>query len=109
MNKTSVLILLLAAQLLGGCVEPTLVVGQPGKSRPSEEVSIYYIDRPGCNFETIAHIRVTGGYFSLDAVLRNMRQKAAAVGANGLYVLQTQQLDNKEFLGTAKAIRCLPV
>lgn len=109
MKTKPVLTLLLSAQLLVGCVEPTLVVGQPGPSLTAAEVSIYYIDRPRCNFETIAHIRVTGGYFSLDAVVRNMRQQAARVGANGLYVLHTRQLDNREFLGTAKAIRCLPV
>ncbi len=100
--------LLLSSLLLSGCVEPSLVVGQPGPSLASEEVSIYYIERPRCNFQTIAHIKVTGGYFSLDAMLRNMRREAAQVGASGLYVLHSQQLDTKEFLGTAKAIRCLP-
>ena len=108
MKKSTLLTLLLSCQLLSGCVEPALVVGQPGTSLSSEAVRIFYIDRPSCNFETIAHIRVTGGYFSLNSMLSNMRQDAAEVGANGLYVLQTQQLHNKEFLGTAKAIRCLP-
>jgi hypothetical protein len=38
-----------------------------------------------------------------------MQKQAAMVGANGLYVLHTQQLDVKEYLGTAKAIRCLSI
>ena len=108
MKKSTVLTLLLSSQLISGCVEPALVVGQPGTSLSSDAVRIYYIDHPGCNFETIAHIKVTGGYFTLNSMFRNMRQDAAEVGANGLYVLHTQQLPNKEYLGTAKAIRCLP-
>ncbi|MCP4387531.1 MAG: hypothetical protein GY802_04490 [Gammaproteobacteria bacterium] len=109
MKKASLFPYLLLSLLLSGCVEPSIVVGQPTTAVDSEAVSIYYIERPRCNFETIAHINVTGGYFSLQAMLRNMRREAAQVGASGLYVLQTQQLLTKEFLGTAKAIRCLPV
>ena len=108
MKKYTLLTLLLSSQLLSGCVEPALVVGQPGTSLSSDAVRIYYIDRPSCTFETIAHIKVTGGYFTLNSMLRNMRRDAAEVGASGLYVLQTQQLHNREYLGTAKAIRCLP-
>lgn len=108
MKKSIVLTLLLSSQLLSGCVDPAMVVGQSGTSLSSDAVRIYYIDRPTCNFETIAHIRVTGGYFTMNSMLRNMRRDAAEVGANGLYVLHTQQLPNKELLGTAKAIRCLP-
>jgi len=108
MKTYPVFTLLLSSLLLSGCAEPSLVVGQPGPSLSSEEVSIYYIERPRCNFQTIAHIKATGGYFSLDAMLRNMRREAAQVGASGLYVLHSQQLNTKEFLGTAKAIRCLP-
>ncbi len=93
---------------LVGCIDSTMVLGKPGENKPVEEVTVFFIDRPQCNFETIAHIRVSGGYFSLDSMIKSMRQQAASVGANGLYVLQTQQLEIKEYLGTAKAIRCLP-
>ncbi len=108
MKKLTGLLFLALSQLLTGCVEPALIVAQPGASVSSEAVSIYYIERPRCNFETIAHIQVSGGYYSLQRMLRNMRREAAQVGASGLYVLHTQQLDTKEFLGTARAIRCLP-
>jgi len=108
MNNALILTLLALSLLLNGCVESSVVVAKPGASVPSDEVSVYYFERPRCNFETIAHIRVTGGYFSLEGMLRNMRREAAQAGASGLYVLQTQQLETKEFLGTAKAIRCLP-
>lgn len=98
-------ILIISAATLSGCVNTT-VVGKPEAGVAAEEVAIYYIDRPRCDFETIAHIRVSGGFFTLDSMLKSMRREAAKVGANGLYVLQTQQLDLKEYLGTAKAIRC---
>jgi len=109
MKKTSLAIYLLSSLLLSGCVEPAMVVGNPSAAVENEAVNIYYLDRPDCNFETIAHINVTGGYFSLQTMFRNMRREAAQVGADGLYVLHTQQLPTREFLGTAKAIRCLPV
>ena len=108
MKSSLFLTLLLSSLLLSGCAETPLVIGQPAASTNSQQVTIYYIDRPSCNFETLAHIRVTGGYYSLGSMLAKMRQQAAGVGADGLYVLQTQQLDVKEYLGTAKAIRCLP-
>jgi hypothetical protein len=109
MKKSLILILFATAYLLLGCAAPALVVGQPKASIANDDVVVYYIDRPRCNFETVAHIRVTGGYFSLDSMFKDMRQQAATLGASGLYILHTQQLDVKEFLGTAKAIRCLPV
>lgn len=103
------LIMLLSSLLLSGCAEPPLVIGHPVASTDSQQVRIYYIERPSCNFETLAHIRVTGGYFTLGSMLAKMQKQAAGVGADGLYVLHTQQLAVKEYLGTAKAIRCLPV
>ncbi|MDH3390119.1 MAG: hypothetical protein OEN02_19705 [Gammaproteobacteria bacterium] len=108
MKQLPVLILLLASYSLPGCAEKAVLVGKPGPAVEAEEVVTYYIDRPRCNFETVAHIRVNGGYFSLESMLRNMRRQAAELGASGLYVLQTQQLEIREYLGTAKAIRCLP-
>lgn len=102
-------VLLLSSLLALGCAEPALVIGQPSASISKDEVVIYYIDRPRCKFETLAHIRVTGGYFTLQSMLGKMQKQAAMVGANGLYVLHTQQLDVKEYLGTAKAIRCLSI
>ncbi|MBT8434728.1 MAG: hypothetical protein KJN95_08705 [Gammaproteobacteria bacterium] len=100
-------VLLLSSLLSLGCAQPPLVIGQPAASTSKDEVVIYYIDRPRCNFETLAYIRVTGGYFTLESMLGKMQKQAAGVGADGLYVLHTQQLDVREYLGTAKAIRCL--
>lgn len=107
--KNSLILVLLTCLLAAGCAEPPLVIGQPVVSNGNQPVVIYYIDKPSCNFETLAYIRVTGGYFTLESMFSRMQKQAAEVGADGLYVLHTQQLDVKEYLGTAKAIRCLPV
>jgi hypothetical protein len=108
MRNSLMFALLLSSCALSGCVESTLVVGKPGPVINSEEVTVYFIDRPPCNFETIAHIKISGGFYTLESMVEGMRQHAARVGASGLYVLQTQQLEIKEYLGTARAIRCLP-
>lgn len=108
MKILSVTTFLLLTQLLSGCAEPAAIVGTPGPGVTREEVRVYFAERPLCDFETIAHIKATGGYFSLQRMLLSMRMEAAELGANGLYVVNTQQLDSKEYLGTAKAIRCLP-
>ena len=103
-----ILTLLICIAWLAGCANSTLVVGQTAPALASEEVDIYYVEKPRCNFETIAHLRATGGYFTLASMFDNMRREAARLGASGIYVLETRQLDTREFLGTAKAIRCLP-
>ncbi len=107
MMTISRLPLLLIAALLAACAEPPLLVAPPGPALAAGEVTGYYPDRPRCDFVTVAHIRVDGGYYSLDSMFRKMRQQAAEVGADGLYVLHTQQMAIKEYQGTAKAIRCL--
>jgi len=107
MKNSLIMAILLSSYSLLACVESNLVIGQPGTSINSDDVTVYFIDRPPCNFETIALISMNGGFYSLDSLVWGMRQQAARVGATGLYVLQTQQLAIKEYLGTAKAIRCL--
>ncbi len=108
MKHYSVVKILLAVCLLSGCMQPALVIGPKRAAIASEDVIVYYIDRPRCNFETIAHIRAEGGFFSLEAMVGDMREQAADIGASGLYVLQTQRSELKEYRGSAKAIRCLP-
>ena len=99
---------LLLCLCLGGCAEPTTIIGQPTAAINAEDVVIYYAEKPGCNFETVAWIQ-GGAYLSLQSMFVKMRLEAAQIGASGLYIVHTQQTEMKEFLGTAKAIRCLPV
>lgn len=103
-----VCLLILSAMSIG-CALPVTVVGPVGKSIDASKAVIYYPQRPDCNFETIGYILVEGGYYSLQSLFRKMRLQAASVGADAIYVLFTQRLDIKEYIGSAKAIRCLPV
>ena len=108
MRNYLIAVLLLPNFALSGCVSSTLVVHETGPALTTNEVVVYYIDRPSCNFETVAHIRVEGGFFSLAMMVEGMRKEAANAGADGLYVMHTQRTSVREYLGTAKAIRCLP-
>ena len=94
--------------LLPGCTLPPLMVAPAGPAVPPEQVVIYFPERPRCDFETLAHLQVKGNYLSLESMFRKMRQQAAEIGADGLYVLHTRRMDISEYLGNAKAIRCLP-
>ena len=105
----SKLCLLMLSVILIGCAHPVAMVGPAGKSVDASKVVIYYPQRPDCNFETIGYILVEGGYYSLQSLFRRMRLQAASVGADAIYVLFTQRLDIKEYIGSARAIRCLPV
>ena len=93
--------------LIAACATPPLVVGPPRAPLADDDVVVYFIDRPRCNFETLAHLRVEGGYLSLQSMVDKMRAQAADLGASGVYVLETQQSSMKDFRGSAKAIRCL--
>lgn len=96
------------ATLATGCVSPVIIVGEQGEAIDYESVKVFYTRRPACEFETIGYLRVGGGYYSLAALLGRMRQQAADIGAESVYVLETRRLDIFEYIGTAKAIRCLP-
>lgn len=98
-------LLLMALQIVG-CARPVTIVGEQRRANDLDKVVIYYPDLPKCNFNSIAYIRVEGGFYSLIALIDHMRSQAAKVGADAVYIMQTQRLDIKEFTGVAKAIQC---
>ena len=100
------IVTLLACLMLVACAQPPLITGRPGAAVDSSEVAIYYAQRPVCRFETVAELSASG-YFSLQSMFSSMRRDAAVLGADAVYVVHTQQTEMKEFLGSAKAIRCL--
>ena len=99
--------LLLCAAISGGCANTTLLVGQQRAAIDSDDVVVYFYERPRCHFETVAWIDIKHGVFGSQQMLANMRKAAAEVGASGLVLLQSQQLSLIETAGSAKAIRCL--
>lgn len=92
--------------LLTGCAQPPLVTGRPSAALSPDSVEIFYARRPVCRYEVVAELSASG-YVSLASMFARMRRDAATLGANALYVVHTQQTAMKEFLGSARAIRCL--
>ena len=91
---------------LVGCAQTPLVTGRPSAALSPDAVEIFYPRRPACRYEVVAELSASG-YVSLASMFARMRRDAATLGADGLYVVHTQQTSMKEFLGSARAIRCL--
>lgn len=106
--KTKTLAILMAAGLLlPGCASEPFVVGKIGAPIEVDAVTVYYVDRPVCEFETVAHLVMEYPYFSLQGAVNAMRAQAAELGADGLYVEQSQRLPGRDYVATGRAIRCV--
>lgn len=95
--------------MLLACAEQPREIFVTGEVRPEikpEQVRLYYTDRPSCNFDTVGYINETLAY-SRHEILYRFKQHAALVGAQAVIVISIQNLDGLEYLGTAKAIRCV--
>jgi len=103
--KTITLFIILV--FVNACAHPVLMVGKTSESIDADNVQLFYAQRPGCKFETVGYLRIEGGSYSLSSLFRRMQNQAADVGANGVYVIETHRLDIFEYIGTARAIRCL--
>lgn len=97
---------LMLSLILAGCAQPALVTGRISAALNPDSVAIYYARQPACRFEIVAELSASG-YVSLASMFDRMRRDAAGLGANALHVVHTQQTEMKEFLGSARAIRCL--
>jgi len=107
-NRYSKLIILsLVSVFVSACAHPVLIVGKTSESIEAEDVQLYYTQKPACDFETVGYLRIEGWSYSLDSLFERMQVQAAEVGANGVYVIETRRLELFEYIGTARAIRCL--
>ena len=106
LNLWHFLFFILTTTLTASCASGPLIVGPLGATQKLEDITVYFVSRPQCNFQTIAWIQIEGGYFSQNSMINEMREQAAEAGAGGLYVLHTAQSEMKDYSGTAKAIRC---
>ena len=102
----SVILLLLN---LTGCAEPIVMVGEARDPVDPAEVTLYYTQRPQCEFETVGYLEVNSGHYSRASLFAKMQEQAAEVGADGVYTIEARRLNISEYIGTARAIRCLPV
>lgn len=105
-SSNRIIFIVLLTGILSACVSPILITGEKSDPIPLENVRLYYAQRPDCSYDTIGHLRITGGYYSRFKLFRAMKRQAASVGADGVYVHESRQLDILEYIGTASAIRC---
>ena len=92
---------------LTACAKPIVMVGIASEGIDPNDVRLYYTQGPECEFETVGYLEVNGGYYSRASLFTKMQEQAAEVGADGVYVIEAQRLDILEYIGTARAIRCL--
>lgn len=82
-------LLLLCALALAGCATSHVLTGTPRPPIDAAQVRIYHSPPPG-GYEEIAILDTSSGGFTwgeqnkIDAVLRNLREEAAKLGANGV-------------------------
>ena len=98
-------LLLMALQIVG-CAHPITIVGEQRPANDLDKVVIYYPDLPKCNFKYHCIYSGRGRVLFAECVCDHIRLQAAKVGADAVYIMQTQRLDIKEFAGVAKAIQC---
>ena len=107
-NQSLIITILVVLSLLtGACSHPVLIVGKTTESIELDKVELFYAEKPGCEFETVGYLRIEGGSYSLASLFRRMQKQAAGIGADGVYVIETRRLGIFEYIGTARAIRCL--
>jgi|GEM_PF-607172 len=94
--------------VLAGCAGNSVIsTGNAGPEVEPDQVRLSFSQREPCTYEVIAHIEITGGYFSRESILQAFRRKAAPFGADAVQVHYLQKRDVSEFLGQARAIRCV--
>lgn len=85
-----------AAVLLAACASSHVLTGTPRPPIDPAQVRIYYGPPPG-GYEEIARLDVRSGAFTYgaqnksNAVIRNLREEAARLGANGVLLQGTGQ------------------
>ncbi len=101
-----IVIFLCVLLLLSGCASQPFIVGSPGEAVQTDSVVVYYAQRPVCEFETIAYLKMENPHLSLQSLVLGMRLEAAKLGADALYVEHTRRLPGRNYVGTGRAIRC---
>jgi hypothetical protein len=101
-------LLFLLLPVMAACAGNSMIrTGKAGEEVEPDQVRLSFSQREPCAYEVIAHIEITGGYFSRESILQAFRSKAARVGADSVQVHYLQKRDVSEFLGQARAIRCV--
>jgi hypothetical protein len=99
---------LLSLPLISACVGNSVITtGTLGDEIDAEDVRVYFAYEAACEHEVIGIIEVNGLHFSRESITDRFRAKAAMLGANAVHINYLQKRDVGEFLGQARAIRCV--
>lgn len=84
-----------------------IVVGQTSDELNANEVNVYFNEKPDCDIEVVAWLQIPGDYYDRANLIASLRQQAAQLGAPALEITYLQKIAASEYLGSARAIRCL--
>jgi hypothetical protein len=100
--------LLLVTLTLSACGHQSALILQEAESIEDESRFRLFINRvPDCDFGTIAHLHSRGDYSSGDDLIEDFREEALELGANALSVEFIQRTDLNQYIGNARALRCM--
>ena len=106
MNYRRLIVLMMP--LLSACAGTSVMqTAQPGPAVEPEQVRVSFAMREPCDFEVIGQIEIAGWYFRRESIVEAFREKAAGLGAHAVQIHYLQKRDISEFIGQARAIRCL--
>jgi len=106
MNKLKSTFILLLLPFLTSCISDVYQQAQL-TTIEKQKIPVYYYNRPSCEYEVIAYIEVNGTYYKKQSVFQFMADEAYKLKADAVEIDFLRQLDNKEYVGVGKAIRCL--
>ena len=84
----------------------TIITGQISEAVETTDVKVYYSDQPGCEFDVVAHLEISGDYYDKGKLIKAFQKEAAELGASAVQVLHVQKLGATEYMGSARAIYC---
>lgn len=88
------------------CAPSIILTGTRAEAINPDEVRLCFTNRPTSEYDRVGHLNVRGGYYSQATLFEALQQRAAMVGADGVYVQEICRLDILEFVGSAIATRC---
>ena len=101
------LIYMIMLGLLACANNSTLVIGPVSDAVKSREVEIYYANNPACEYVVVALMEIPGHHYSRASLIEAFRVKAASLGATAIQISHMQKIGASEYLGSARAIRCV--
>lgn len=106
-NLSLVIILLLT---LTSCArKDILVIGEVYPEIEVDTVAVYLMDKPACDFNVIATIKIPGDIYSQSGLVNSFKSVAADLGAPIIQVTSSRKINVTEYMGTARALRCVPI